>query len=70
MRRIDIDRLSKPYTEDTNVPIPEPSSALGVATPKWKQLELTILEGLNTEAPYSVRVVGTASGYLSAHTDQ
>ena len=54
MRRIDIDRLSKPYTEDTNVPIPEPSSALGVATPKWKRLELTILEDLSTEVPYGV----------------
>lgn len=54
MRTADIERLSRPYADDTDQPLAEPALELGVEIPKWKQLELAVLEDLSTQAPYGI----------------
>lgn len=54
MRTADIKRLSEPYSDDSDQSSADPAQPLGVDTPKWKQLEIAILEDLCTQQPYGI----------------
>lgn len=54
MRTSDLARLDAPYTGNDDSRRPEPTAALGVEIPSWRDLESIILGDLTPHAPYGV----------------
>jgi hypothetical protein len=54
MRRTDRERFAHPYSTSADSPTPGPSSALGVETPRLKQLEDAIFADFSAGPPFGI----------------